>query len=92
MRISTKSAKAAAAQVEAFDRILSNHLLYCTVCDNNNGSCAVHNTTKMLGVEHQHYPFEPSRTRLMKVIPSTATIPTNASCAAVVWKPVRTWK
>jgi len=27
MNISTKSAKAAAAQVEAFDRILSNHLL-----------------------------------------------------------------
>jgi formate dehydrogenase major subunit len=38
MSISTKSAKAAAAaQVEAFDRILSNHMLYCTVCDNNNG-------------------------------------------------------
>jgi formate dehydrogenase major subunit len=27
MRVSTKSAKAAAAQVEAFDRILSNHML-----------------------------------------------------------------
>ena len=33
--------KASAAQVEAFDRILSNHLLYCTVCDNNNGNCVV---------------------------------------------------
>jgi len=33
MKVSTKSAKASAAQVEAFDRILSNHLLYCTVCD-----------------------------------------------------------
>jgi hypothetical protein len=29
MRIFTKSAKASAAQVEAFDRILSTHLLYC---------------------------------------------------------------
>ena len=29
MTISTKSAKAEAAQVEAFDRILSNHMLYC---------------------------------------------------------------
>src|SRR6202035_2365954 len=36
--ISTVSRKASAAQVEAFDRILSNHLLYCTVCDNNNGN------------------------------------------------------
>src|SRR5712671_4354640 len=46
MIVCTTSPKAAAAQVEAFDRILSNHLLYCTVCDNNNGNCTVHNTTK----------------------------------------------
>ena len=59
MRISTKSARAAAAQVEAFDRILSNHLLYCTVCDNNNGNCTVHNTTKLLAIEHQRVPFRP---------------------------------
>src|ERR1700680_4083548 len=57
MKISTRSAKAAAAQVEAFDRILSNHLLYCTVCDNNNGNCTVHNTTKLLAIEHQRIPF-----------------------------------
>jgi formate dehydrogenase major subunit len=44
--------------VEAFDRILTNHLLYCTVCDNNNGNCTVHNTTKMMGVEHQSIPFK----------------------------------
>ena len=47
-----------AAQREAFDRILGNHLLYCTVCDNNNGNCTVHNTTKMLAVEHQAIPFK----------------------------------
>ena len=57
MIISTKSAKASAAQVEAFDRILSNHLLYCTVCDNNNGNCTIHNTTKLLAIEHQRIPF-----------------------------------
>ncbi len=57
MKISTKSSKAKAAQVEAFDRILSNHLLYCTVCDNNNGNCVVHNTTKLLAIEHQRIPF-----------------------------------
>jgi formate dehydrogenase major subunit len=57
MVISTTSAKAGAAQVEAFDRILSNHLLYCTVCDNNNGNCTVHNTTKLLAIEHQRIPF-----------------------------------
>ncbi len=59
MQVSTDSAKAHAAQTEAFDRILSNHLLYCTVCDNNNGNCTVHNTTRMLAIEHQRIPFKP---------------------------------
>ncbi len=59
IEVMTKSAKASAAQVEAFDRILSNHLLYCTVCDNNNGNCVVHNTTKLLAIEHQTIPFRP---------------------------------
>lgn len=59
MQVSTESPRARAAQVEAFDRILSNHLLYCTVCDNNNGDCEVHNTTKSLAIEHQRIPFQP---------------------------------
>ena len=58
MSVSTVSPKARAAQQEAFDRILSNHMLYCTVCDNNNGNCTVHNTTKLLAIEHQQIPFQ----------------------------------
>src|SRR5258708_18544414 len=58
MNIATNSARASAAQKEAFDRILGNHMLYCTVCDNNNGNCTVHNTTKLLAVEHQNIPFK----------------------------------
>ena len=58
MQIVTASAVADAAQREAFDRILGNHLLYCTVCDNNNSNCTVHNTTAMLKVEHQTIPFK----------------------------------
>src|SRR3989475_1061212 len=57
MNVSTKSARAVAAQREAFDRILGNHMLYCTVCDNNNGNCTVHDTTKLLAIEHQRIPF-----------------------------------
>jgi formate dehydrogenase major subunit len=57
MEVRTVSAAARMAQTEAFDRILSNHLLYCTVCDNNNGNCTVHNTTRLLAVEHQGTPF-----------------------------------
>ncbi len=58
MSVSTATQETRAAQTEAFDRILHNHQLYCTVCDNNNGNCTVHNTSKLLAVEHQHYPFE----------------------------------
>jgi formate dehydrogenase major subunit len=47
------------AQREAFDRILQNHMLYCTVCDNNNQNCTVHNTTADLDVKHQARPYTP---------------------------------
>jgi formate dehydrogenase major subunit len=59
MNVLTASEQAGAAQREALDRILSNHMLYCTVCDNNNGNCTVHNTTKLLGIEYQKIPFRP---------------------------------
>ncbi|HXO39695.1 MAG TPA: 2Fe-2S iron-sulfur cluster-binding protein, partial [Candidatus Acidoferrum sp.] len=57
MKVLTNSVKAAAAQREAFGRILSNHVLYCTVCDNNNGNCTIHNTEKFLAMEHQPIPY-----------------------------------
>jgi len=57
MKVLTKSETASAAQREAFNRILSNHVLYCTVCDNNNGNCTVHNTEKLLAIEHQSIPY-----------------------------------
>ncbi|MCU1319608.1 MAG: formate dehydrogenase, alpha subunit, partial [Edaphobacter sp.] len=47
------------AQREAFDRILQNHMLYCTVCDNNNQNCNIHNATKDLDVKHQQRPYTP---------------------------------
>jgi formate dehydrogenase major subunit len=56
--VTTASSKAHAALQEAFERILTNHMLYCTVCDNNNGNCTVHNTTKLLAIEHQQTPFK----------------------------------
>ncbi len=57
MKVVTASEQVDTAQREAFDRILGNHLLYCTVCDNNNGNCTVHNTTHLLGVVHQARPY-----------------------------------
>ncbi|UED72299.1 formate dehydrogenase subunit alpha [Brevibacillus sp. DP1.3A] len=57
MHILTSSERAKGAQAEAMDRILENHMLYCTVCDNNNGNCRVHNTAELLEVDHQTRPF-----------------------------------
>ncbi len=52
-RIETEGYEVDVAQREAFDRILQNHMLYCTVCDNNNQNCTIHNTVAELDVKHQ---------------------------------------
>lgn len=59
MQVVTTSPRAERARAEAFDVILGNHMLYCTVCDNNNGNCTVHNTALALNVQHQKHPFTP---------------------------------
>jgi formate dehydrogenase major subunit len=46
-----------AVREQAFQQALNNHNLYCTVCDNNNGNCTIHNTAKSLAIEHQTIPF-----------------------------------
>jgi formate dehydrogenase major subunit len=59
MQVVTDSKRAKDARAEAFDVILGNHMLYCTVCDNNNENCRVHNTALELNVQHQEHPFKP---------------------------------
>lgn len=59
MWVSVESKRAKDARTEAFNVILGNHMLYCTVCDNNNENCRVHYTTLELNVQHQKYPFKP---------------------------------
>ena len=58
MKVDTRSKWVREAQYEAMSRILKNHELYCTVCDNNNGNCVVHNTAELLEIEHQKYKFQ----------------------------------
>jgi formate dehydrogenase major subunit len=41
MKVVTESKRSNDARAEAFDVILGNHMLYCTVCDNNNENCRV---------------------------------------------------
>src|SRR5271156_6556368 len=55
----TDSKRTKDARAEAYDVILGNHMLYCTVCDNNNENCRVHNTALELDVQHQTHPFIP---------------------------------
>ena len=57
MKVETEGYEVDVAQREAFDRILGNHMLYCTVCDNNNQNCTVHESTKQLDVKHQSRPY-----------------------------------
>jgi formate dehydrogenase major subunit len=59
MQVVTESRRAKDARAEAFDVILGNHMLYCTVCDNNNENCRLHNTALALHVQHQEHPFTP---------------------------------
>ncbi len=59
MQVATEGEAVDVAQREAFDRILQNHMLYCTVCDNNNQNCTIHNTTADLDVKHQARPYTP---------------------------------
>jgi formate dehydrogenase major subunit len=59
MAIRTQSENVKFAQRDAYDVILSNHVLYCTVCDNNNGNCAVHNTEQLLQIEHPKIQYKP---------------------------------
>lgn len=57
MRVSTVAKAAKEAQNIAMNRLLTDHELYCTVCDYNNGTCDIHNTVKAMGIEHQDEPF-----------------------------------
>ncbi|HYW03133.1 MAG TPA: formate dehydrogenase subunit alpha [Gammaproteobacteria bacterium] len=57
MRVSIGDSGAAAARREGMDRVLANHELYCTLCDNNHGGCELHNAVGRMHVPGQHYPF-----------------------------------
>lgn len=57
-QVDHSSKKVRDIQSEATQRLLKNHELYCTVCENNNGDCSLHNTVHTLGIEEQKYPFQ----------------------------------
>ncbi len=57
LEVSTQDAVSEAARHEGLDRVLEKHELYCSVCDNNNGDCEIHNAVDKLSLRHQRYPY-----------------------------------
>lgn len=57
MNVDYSSKEVRGLQEEALQRILKNHELYCTVCENNNGDCDLHNSVHMMGLNMQKYEF-----------------------------------
>ena len=58
MTVNTYNHHVKTSQKEALDRILEKHMLYCTVCDYNNGDCEIHNTMDKWGIQHQTYEYK----------------------------------
>ncbi len=55
MEISVDSPRARRAREEAVSRLLRYHKLYCSMCENNNGDCALHEAVIRLGINSQKY-------------------------------------
>ncbi len=56
LNISLETDKAREARREGVDRVVARHELYCSVCENNNGDCRVHNVVNQMDVPYQRYP------------------------------------
>ena len=83
------SAQARAAREEGMDRLLAKHELYCTVCENHNGDCTLHNTMVDMQIPIQRYGFSASLTPRIPRAPFILTILISASCAGAVWRRAR---
>ncbi len=57
LKVQTRDLESQSARHEAMQRILYNHNLYCTICDNNNGDCEVHEAAHHAGLHGLKYKF-----------------------------------
>jgi len=92
MDVATESVRAKAAQREAFDRILGNHLLYCTVCDNKTGIARSTTQRNCCKSNINKYRFVRSLTQSTIQTLFTDTIRISAFSAAAASKSARTLK
>lgn len=58
LKIDIDTPTAAQARREGVDRVVARHELYCTVCENNNGDCKVHNVAKQVATPYQKYEYQ----------------------------------
>jgi formate dehydrogenase major subunit len=59
MKILVNSKKAIESRKKAVSRILNYHKLYCSVCENNNGDCPLHEAVIRLNINSQNYIEKP---------------------------------
>jgi formate dehydrogenase major subunit len=59
LRVSTHSQLVQKLRRRALEEILRNHELYCSLCENNNGDCLLHNLTKKMKIERQEFVPKP---------------------------------
>ncbi|ACP56391.1 formate dehydrogenase subunit alpha [Saccharolobus islandicus] len=59
MNISVNSKRSMEARKTAISRILRYHKLYCSMCENNNGDCVLHESVIKLNINSQKYIEKP---------------------------------
>jgi formate dehydrogenase major subunit len=59
LRATVDSPRAARAREEAVRRLAVNHRFRCSLCDNNNGDCALHDAARDVGLDRQEFRPKP---------------------------------
>jgi formate dehydrogenase major subunit len=59
LRVAVDTPRARGARREAVRRLAANHHFRCTLCDNNNGECRLHDAAKTVGLDRQEYRPKP---------------------------------
>lgn len=55
----TTGGRAAEAREEAGQRLVRKHVLYCTICDHNDGDCTLKKGIEATGLEFERYGYQP---------------------------------
>ncbi len=59
LRVSARSERALSRRKQGLERLARNHHFRCTICDNNNGDCALHDAARTLRLDRQEFRPKP---------------------------------